>query len=185
MDDTQLLLRIRNGDNAAFGELLAAKDGRLFGIALKITRDRAAAEDAVYDAYEKLIVNIDRIRSAAALDGWLISTVKHNAIDFLRKNARTVPFESSLENAACAPPDIEQAADVADCLACLNEREAHALIMHAEGLRLREIAAACGVSTTSAWALVKKAKKNFCAFYKNERKNAPSKTSNYMNGKKS
>ncbi len=164
-EDGSLLSRIKAGDNAAFETLLKAEDVRLYSIALKITGDRAADEDAVYDTYEQLIRNVDRIRDPDALVSWLISAVKNRAIDYLRKNSRTVPLDAAPESAAHSDTDPAEAADVARCMAALSESQAKVLLMYAEGFKLREIAAFNGISVTSAWSLLKKAKKNFIKLF--------------------
>jgi RNA polymerase sigma-70 factor, ECF subfamily len=81
-----LLAGVASGDKAAFATLYGLTSRKLFGVALRILRDRAAAEDIVQEAYVRIW------RNAASFDvtlaspiAWMASIVRHCAIDTLRK----------------------------------------------------------------------------------------------------
>lgn len=87
----QLLARCGLGDRAAFGTLYERSSAHLFGVILRIQRDRAQAEDILQEVY----VNV--WRAAQGFDAaqsqpltWLTSIARHRAIDSLRR-AQTQP----------------------------------------------------------------------------------------------
>lgn len=81
-----LLSRTGLGDRRAFAELYDETCGLLFGVVLKVQRDRAVAEEVLQEVY----VNV--WRSAARFDAalsqpmtWLASIARNRAIDSLRR----------------------------------------------------------------------------------------------------
>jgi RNA polymerase sigma-70 factor (ECF subfamily) len=83
-----LLSRVALGDRAAFRTLYDATSAHLFGVVLRIHRDRAAAEEVLQEAY----VNVWRAAGSfdAALSRpltWLTHIARNRAIDRLRRRA--------------------------------------------------------------------------------------------------
>ncbi len=92
----QLLARAGLGDRRAFAELYDKTSGYLFGVVLRIQRDRAVAEELLQEIYIALW------RSAAGFDAarsqpltWLTHIARNRAIDSLRR-AETQPRALSL-----------------------------------------------------------------------------------------
>jgi RNA polymerase sigma factor (sigma-70 family) len=92
----QLLGRAGLGDRRAFAELYDKTSGYLFGVVLRIQRDRAIAEELLQEIYVTLW------RSAAGFDAarsqpltWLTHIARNRAIDSLRR-AETQPRALSL-----------------------------------------------------------------------------------------
>ena len=82
----QLLARTALGDRAAFATLYERSSPHLFAVVLRITRDRAQAEDILQEVY----VNV--WRAARSFDAaqsqpltWLTSIARNRAIDSLRR----------------------------------------------------------------------------------------------------
>ncbi|MFO1286513.1 MAG: sigma-70 family RNA polymerase sigma factor [Rubrivivax sp.] len=82
----QLLARTGLGDRRAFAELYDKTSGYLFGVVLRIQRDRALAEELLQEIYVALW------RSAAGFDAarsqpltWLTHIARNRAIDSLRR----------------------------------------------------------------------------------------------------
>ena len=82
----QLLARSGLGDRRAFAELYDKTSGYLFGVVLRIQRDRALAEELLQEIYVALW------RSAAGFDAarsqpltWLTHIARNRAIDSLRR----------------------------------------------------------------------------------------------------
>jgi len=85
-DLARLLARAGIGDRAAFATLYERTSAHLFGVVLRIQRDRAQAEDVLQEVY----VNV--WRAARSFDAaqsqpltWLTSIARHRAIDSLRR----------------------------------------------------------------------------------------------------
>jgi RNA polymerase sigma-70 factor (ECF subfamily) len=102
-DDPDLLLACSHGDEQALG-LLYDRYGKLaYGVALRVLRDTALAEDAVQEAFLAVW------RQAATYDGargkastWILTLVHRRAVDLVRRQHRFNALPVELE--AAAPP---------------------------------------------------------------------------------
>jgi RNA polymerase sigma-70 factor (ECF subfamily) len=87
-EDVELLRRYLNGDVAAFDELMAAHEDRVFGICLRMLRDRDAALDAVQETFLTVFRKADRYKAEAAFSTWLYRVAVNTCYDQLRKAKR-------------------------------------------------------------------------------------------------
>ena len=81
-----LLARVGLGDRAAFSALYNASAAKLFGLCLRILKDRALAEEALQEIFVKVwhkAGSYDAARGAAL--GWLVTVARNHAIDRLRQ----------------------------------------------------------------------------------------------------
>jgi RNA polymerase sigma factor (sigma-70 family) len=108
-DLSRLLARASLGDRAAFATLYERTSSHLFAVVLRITRDRAQAEDILQEVY----VNV--WRAASSFDAaqsqpltWLTSIARNRAIDSLRRG-QTQP---RLRTAGAAPDSRDGEDDV-------------------------------------------------------------------------
>jgi RNA polymerase sigma-70 factor, ECF subfamily len=81
----ELLRRASRGDEGAFAELYDATSARAFGLAVRVLRDRAQAEEVTQESY------LDCWRHAARFDSakgsaisWLLTIVHRKAVDRVR-----------------------------------------------------------------------------------------------------
>jgi RNA polymerase sigma-70 factor (ECF subfamily) len=82
----QLLARAGLGDRAAFAQLYQRTSAHLFGVVLRIQRDRGTAEDLLQEVYVsvwKAAAGFDAARSQPLT--WLTSIARNRAIDSLRR----------------------------------------------------------------------------------------------------
>lgn len=111
---SQLLSRAGLGDRAAFARLYERTSAHLFGVLLRIQRDRAQAEDLlqeVYVAVWKAAASFDAARSQPLT--WLTSIARNRAIDSLRR-AQTQP---RLESSSRDDGDGDERPDLAEGVA--------------------------------------------------------------------
>lgn len=95
----QTLLRVGQGSQEAFGELYRLTSSHLFGIILRMVRDRAEAEDMLQDVF------VSVWRRADAFDAergnamtWLIALARNRTIDRLRQHRESaLDDEQALE----------------------------------------------------------------------------------------
>lgn len=91
-----LLSRVRLGDRDAFAALYRQTRARLFGVVLRIQKDRALAEDILQDVYVNVwraAASFDAARSQAMT--WLVAIARNRAIDGLRRRATEPPTTSA------------------------------------------------------------------------------------------
>lgn len=92
-DISSLLARIALRDRQAFDLLYQHTSAKLFGVTLRLLKDRSEAEEALQEIYVKIWQRADRygISQASAMS-WLIAIARNHSIDRLR--ARKQAFAS-------------------------------------------------------------------------------------------
>ncbi len=80
-----LLARVRQGDHAAFTELVVAHDADMVRLCLVICRDPDLARDATQDAWHRLWSRPPTLRDEAKLRSWLLSVAANEARQQLRR----------------------------------------------------------------------------------------------------
>jgi RNA polymerase sigma-70 factor, ECF subfamily len=157
----QQLRRTARRDRAAFAALYVQTSAKLFGIALRITRSRDAAEEVLQESFVVIwerAGDFDPARGSAM--GWMVTIVRHCAIDQLRRRAARPEGRSDPE--AALPTLV--AADRADsrvelralqaCLDELDELPRRAVILaYCFGLTREELALrfAVPIGTIKSW----------------------------------
>ena len=82
----QLLSRCALGDQAAFADLYEATSAKLFGIAFRILKREAWAEEALQEAYMKIWRYADSYNPGRGRPmTWMINVVRNQSLDLLRK----------------------------------------------------------------------------------------------------
>jgi RNA polymerase sigma-70 factor (ECF subfamily) len=88
LDDSELVERVAQRDQAAFETLMRRHNSRLFRVARAILRDDVEAEDAMQDAYLDAYRHISDFRGGAQLVTWLTRIVINHALMRLRRRRR-------------------------------------------------------------------------------------------------
>jgi RNA polymerase sigma-70 factor (ECF subfamily) len=96
-DDLDLVHAIKNGDVAAFEQLVKRYDRKLLRIAQSVTRNREDSQDAVQEAFLKAFQNLGQFREDSQFSTWLIRITVNQSLMKLRKQ-RTVRQVSLNEN---------------------------------------------------------------------------------------
>jgi len=94
-DDMELVHASKNGDVAAFGELVKRYDRKLLRIAQSVTHNREDSQDAVQEAFLKAYQNLAQFREASQFSTWLIRITLNQSLMKLRK--RNITKEVSLD----------------------------------------------------------------------------------------
>jgi RNA polymerase sigma-70 factor, ECF subfamily len=97
-DDLDLVHASKNGDVAAFEQLVKRYDRKLFRIAQHVTHNREDSEDVVQEAFLKAFQHLGEFRESSAFSTWLIRITLNQSLMKLRKQRRTVREVSLEEN---------------------------------------------------------------------------------------
>ena len=88
VDDKQLLALHLDGDPHAFDELFLRHKDRMWFVALRVTRNREDAADAVQDAMISAFRRAETFRGDAAVSSWLHRITVNAALDRIAKHKR-------------------------------------------------------------------------------------------------
>jgi RNA polymerase sigma-70 factor (ECF subfamily) len=84
-EDLVLVQATKNGDTAAFEELVKRYDRKLLRIALNVTRNHEDAEDAIQETFLKAYRNLARFQGNAKFSTWLTRIAVNESLTKLRK----------------------------------------------------------------------------------------------------
>lgn len=101
-DITKLIVRTSLRDRAAFDLLYRRTSAKLYGVCLRVLKDRAEADEALQEVYVKIWTKADRFAiSELSPISWLVAIARNHSIDLIR--ARRRPSD-----------DLDAAVDIAD-----------------------------------------------------------------------
>ncbi|WP_084076860.1 sigma-70 family RNA polymerase sigma factor [Demequina sp. NBRC 110057] len=163
-----LLERTALGDTAAYEELYGLVAGAVFGLALRIVRDRDMAEDVAQEALVEVWRRAARFdRESGTARSWILTIAHRRAVDRVRsEQAHTTRVQAqapTVEVDHAGPEDVIddmhsewQAARVRAGLATLTDRQREALdLCFYKGFTHREAAKALGIPLGTAKARIR------------------------------
>lgn len=148
-DLEDLITRVALRDRQAFDALYARTSAKLFGVAVRIMKNRAEAEDVLQEAFIRIWQRAQSFRPGQARAmSWLIAITRNLAIDRLRaRRAPVAPIEMAEEvpdhgpTPEAATAAAEDRAQIEHCLDELEERRAEAVrSAYLEGYSYQELA---------------------------------------------
>ena len=159
-----LLVAVAGGDGTAFERLYQATSAKLFGICLRVVKQRSDAEDVLQDVYTNIwrkAAQFDASRASAIT--WLAMMARNKSIDRLRAggNERNTVAIDLIEDLRDPNPSAFARAEASDqhrrLDACLGELEVQRRnlirIAFFEGATYEELAARSGspLGTIKSW----------------------------------
>ena len=92
--DALTIRRIREGEAAAWNDLIERFEGRLLAYVESRTRDRAAAEDLVQETFIGFLTSLPNYDGRRPMEAYLFSIAAHKLTDHLRRQGRrpTLPL---------------------------------------------------------------------------------------------
>lgn len=127
------LVAIGIGDEQAFGEFYDATLGRVYGLALRITRDAQTAEEAAEDVYWQVwrqALRFDAERGNAMT--WLLTITRSRALDYGRRRDKAEPHP---DPASLLDSEASQHNDPQDLLVATQQRRAlHKALVNIDAL---------------------------------------------------
>ncbi len=176
---TELMLRVRDGDVAAFGELVELWQNRLVTLFLHHTGDHATAEDLAQETFMRVYRARERYKPTAKFTTW-IHTIANNVSSDLRQRAYRrlewgVPHAVTASSSAIGLDQLAVAASgmlparvaargelqavVREAIAGLSERQRMALLLAKfEQCSYEEIAAAMKLTVPAVKSLLFRAR---------------------------
>jgi len=141
-----LIRRLTRGDHNALGEFYDLFAGLVNGLAIRILRDRAEAEDVVQEVFVQVWRQADRFDPArGSPESWLCTIARSRALDRLRRRASRREEPEGPAPGGVDAPRTEEALAVRKALETLSPEQRRALeLAYYEGLTHSEIAARLG-----------------------------------------
>jgi RNA polymerase sigma-70 factor (ECF subfamily) len=104
--DVALVARAREGDTAAFEQLVRQYDRQIFRVAQHITQNREDAEDIVQDVFLKAYEKLDQFQGNSKFSTWLVRIAVNESLMRLRKRktSRTVSMDEDVQTEEGAIP---------------------------------------------------------------------------------
>ena len=119
LEDVELARRAREGDDAAYGDLVKRYGQIAFRVAWLVTRDRGEAEDAAQEAFVKAYYALPRFRPDSPFRPWLLKIVANEA----RNRARSTRRRQGLALRAAAVSDGDAAPSPETAALAVADRE--------------------------------------------------------------
>ncbi len=145
--DATLVERYLGGEMAAFEELMAAHEDRVFAVCLRMLRDREAALDATQETFITVFRKADRFAGKSAFSTWLYRVAVNTCYDHVRRNRRHAadPLPDTNDPADATAQDPFESAELRpDLEAALrrlpDEFRAAVILSDVQGLALQTVA---------------------------------------------
>lgn len=165
-DEKALLTRAARGDGAAFAELYREHVGRVYGLCLRLTADRALAEEHTQESFVRAWENLGSFRAEAAFGTWLYRIAANLALGGLRdRNRRGLKVVQGLDQEVVeAVPEqaspIWEGLDLEQAIGELPPGARAVFVLHdVEGWRHDEIAEQLGLAVGTSKAQLHRARR--------------------------
>lgn len=165
LDEAALVARACQGDVAAFEQLVAAYERKVYNLAYRLTGNPEDAADVAQEALLKVYTSLPEFRGDASFSTWLYRVVSNTCLDELRrrKRQRAVSLDQPISltdgedltrqwaDESDGPEEAltrkEQQAMVQQAISLLDEDHRVIIIMRdIQGLSYEEVADALGLS---------------------------------------
>ena len=165
-DPTDLIQRAQQGDRAAFEALYRAHSGRVYGLCLRLTADRALAEERTQDAFVRAWERLATFRGESAFSSWLYRLTVNEVLLERRAERRreqrivTTDDPAALERPRAAIGGAGIALDLERAVAALPPGAREVFVLHdVEGYRHEEIAKLTGIAVGTSKAQLFRARR--------------------------
>lgn len=162
--DEQLIARLKEGDQGAFGEIYARYRPRVHRFALKLLGDADQAEDCTQEAFLKAQKGIGRLQAASSLKAWLFSIIRNEVFAHFRKTRRNGQLKDDDVWRGSSPHEEVVSGEITElvqhAIARLKEEYREVLILREyERMSYAEIGIATGDTESSVKSRLFKARK--------------------------
>ena len=171
--DAALMLRVKQGDAAAFAELVDKYKQPVVNLVCRMIRDAAEAEDLAQNVFVQVYKSAHRYKRSAKFSTWLFTIARNLCLNEIRRRSRH-PAESLdasrseqedhlspqiADRKACGPPESLLQSELEDkieqAVAELPENQRTAILLcRQEELSYEEIAEVLGCSLSATKSLI-------------------------------
>jgi RNA polymerase sigma-70 factor (ECF subfamily) len=149
--DAMLVEACLSGDPAAFGALVDSYEGKLYNVALQITRSRDDAMDVTQSAFVKAYEKLHTFDPSYRFFSWIYRIAINEALNHARRKGPVTGLDL---DSLLGPDDPEQASSDHETRRLLYqavgelspEHRTVVVLKHLEGLSYRETAEVLGIS---------------------------------------
>jgi RNA polymerase sigma-70 factor, ECF subfamily len=126
----ELLSRSALGDRKAFAELYGATKSKLFGVSLRIVRERHLAEEVLQDCFVSIWNHAaDYAQAKSAPTTWMTAIVRNRSLDVVRRTREEPDVDDELaanlvDEGAAPPREAQERAEAHSLRQCLEELDA-------------------------------------------------------------
>jgi RNA polymerase sigma-70 factor (ECF subfamily) len=171
--DAALMLRVKQGDAAAFTELVEKYKQPIMNLAYRTVRDMTEAEDLAQTVFVQVYKSASRYKSTAKFSTWLFTIARNLCLNEIRRRSRhpaesldathpdqdDQPLQQYEDKKTFSPPESllqgELAQQIDEALADLPENQRSAILLcRQEDLSYEEIAEALGCSVSATKSLI-------------------------------
>lgn len=179
--DVQLMLRVKNGEEAAFAKIVARYQDRLINIFCNLVGDEQTAQDLTQEVFLRIYRARNGYQPTAKFSTWMYRIANNLASNSRRSKGRrkevqlktnesgplgSRPAEKLLADKSALMPTrqldkSEMQNAVREAMESLNERQQMALLLHRfEGLSYADIGDAMEMSPQAVKSLLSRAREN-------------------------
>jgi RNA polymerase sigma-70 factor, ECF subfamily len=179
--DVQLMLRVKDGDDSAFAQIVERFQNRLIGIFTNMFADNALAEDLSQEVFLRIYRARQGYEPTAKLSTWIFQIANNLASNSRRSKGRKKEVQFKVSNSGSQPvqmgennvveksglmptrqlDNVELMERVQVALLDLNERQRMAVLLHRfEGMSYADIGAAMELSPQAVKSLLSRAREN-------------------------
>jgi RNA polymerase sigma-70 factor, ECF subfamily len=171
--DAALMLRVKQGDTAAFTELVEKYKQPIMNLAYRTVRDMTEAEDLAQTVFVQVYKSASRYKSTAKFSTWLFTIARNLCLNEIRRRSRhpaesldathpdheDQPLQQYEDKKTFSPPESllqgELAQQIDEALADLPENQRSAILLcRQEDLSYEDIAEALGCSVSATKSLI-------------------------------
>jgi RNA polymerase sigma-70 factor, ECF subfamily len=171
--DAALMLRVKQGDTAAFTELVEKYKQPIMNLAYRTVRDMTEAEDLAQNVFVQVYKSAARYKSTAKFSTWLFTIARNLCLNEIRRRSRhraesldathpeqdDQPLQQYEDKKTFSPPESllqgELSQQIDRALADLPENQRSAILLcRQEELSYKEIAEALGCSVSATKSLI-------------------------------
>ena len=175
MNDHELVIKIKSGDQDAFRQLFEQYQHLVFNISYRMSGNQKEAEDITQDVFVKIYHAIGKFRGDAKLSSWIYRIAVNTCLkrERRKKLENWISLEFLFQEKEKSPPvspekSPDQQIEIAEkeqivqkAIQSLPERQKTALILHRyENLSYEEIATVMEISLSAVESLLHRAKDN-------------------------